>query len=86
MAILEKKAEDLVEEVDEDDKVERLDDIKKHVTASRVEERLARKKMERTTYLVAAIMSSVGITSMAAMAVYYRFAWQMEVLNILING
>jgi hypothetical protein len=28
---------------------------------------------------VAAVMSSLGITSMAAAAVYYRFAWQMEV-------
>ena len=31
------------------------------------------------TYLVAAVMSSFGITSMAIMAVYYRFSWQMEV-------
>jgi beta-carotene 3-hydroxylase len=39
----------------------------------------ARKQSERRTYLVAAVMSSLGITSMAAAAVYYRFAWQMEV-------
>ncbi|PWZ08047.1 hypothetical protein Zm00014a_016891 [Zea mays] len=40
--------------------------------------RAARKQSERRTYLVAAVMSSLGITSMAAAAVYYRFAWQME--------
>ncbi|KAF8780173.1 hypothetical protein HU200_001836 [Digitaria exilis] len=41
-------------------------------------ERAARKQSERRTYLVAAVMSSLGITSMAAAAVYYRFAWQMD--------
>uniref|UniRef100_I1P728 beta-carotene 3-hydroxylase n=1 Tax=Oryza glaberrima TaxID=4538 RepID=I1P728_ORYGL len=46
-----------------------------------VAERAARKQSERRTYLVAAVMSSLGITSMAAAAVYYRFAWQMEVGN-----
>ncbi|XP_076899262.1 beta-carotene hydroxylase 2, chloroplastic-like [Bidens hawaiensis] len=45
---------------------------------SRVEEKMARKKSERFTYLIAAIMSTFGITSMAVMAVYYRFSWQME--------
>ncbi|KAK6263151.1 hypothetical protein QUC31_008967 [Theobroma cacao] len=49
-----------------------------HVTLSRVEERLARKKLERTTYLLAATLSSLGISAMAVMAVYYRFSWQME--------
>lgn len=44
----------------------------------RVAERLARKKSERFTYLIAAVMSSFGITSMAVMACYYRFYWQME--------
>nr|XP_043615242.1 beta-carotene hydroxylase 2, chloroplastic-like [Erigeron canadensis] len=43
-----------------------------------VEEKMARKKSERLTYLVAAIMSTFGITSLAIMAVYYRFSWQME--------
>ncbi|XP_024969916.1 beta-carotene hydroxylase 2, chloroplastic-like [Cynara cardunculus var. scolymus] len=43
-----------------------------------VEEKMARKKSERFTYLIAAIMSTFGITSMAVMAVYYRFSWQME--------
>ncbi|KAL6589755.1 hypothetical protein ACP70R_050240 [Stipagrostis hirtigluma subsp. patula] len=46
--------------------------------ARAVAERVARKQSERRTYLVAAVMSSLGITSMAAAAVYYRFAWQME--------
>ncbi|KAJ4954847.1 hypothetical protein NE237_011630 [Protea cynaroides] len=44
----------------------------------RMVERLARKKSERYTYLVAAVMSSLGITSMAVAAVYSRFYWQME--------
>lgn len=44
-----------------------------------VEEKMKRKKSEKFTYLVAAIMSTFGITSMAVMAVYYRFSWQMEV-------
>ncbi|PON58197.1 Fatty acid hydroxylase [Parasponia andersonii] len=44
----------------------------------RVAEKLARKRSERFAYLVAAVMSSFGITSMAVMAVYYRFYWQME--------
>ncbi|KAL5217980.1 hypothetical protein ABZP36_018664 [Zizania latifolia] len=43
-----------------------------------VAESAARKQSERRTYLVAAVMSSLGITSMAAASVYYRFAWQME--------
>ncbi|XP_062216971.1 beta-carotene 3-hydroxylase, chloroplastic-like isoform X2 [Phragmites australis] len=46
--------------------------------ARAVAELAARKQSERRTYLVAAVMSSLGITSMAAAAVYYRFAWQME--------
>ncbi|XP_031383909.1 beta-carotene hydroxylase 2, chloroplastic-like [Punica granatum] len=48
------------------------------VINSRAAERLARKRSERFTYLIAAVMSSFGITSMAVMAVYYRFSWQME--------
>lgn len=47
--------------------------------AEKVAEKVARKKSKRFTYLVAAVMSSFGITSMAIMAVYYRFAWHMEV-------
>ncbi|KAG6481773.1 beta-carotene hydroxylase 2, chloroplastic-like isoform X1 [Zingiber officinale] len=44
----------------------------------RAAERKARKEAERRTYLIAAVMSSLGITSMAVAAVYYRFTWQME--------
>ncbi|KDP25394.1 hypothetical protein JCGZ_20550 [Jatropha curcas] len=81
-SVMKKKTEDAVVEViiDEDDKAQTFDDdIKKNrPLISRVEEKLARKKSERYTYLVAAILSSIGITSMAAMAVYYRFSWQME--------
>ncbi|KAM1407355.1 hypothetical protein ACFX2F_001954 [Malus domestica] len=52
------------------------------IPSVRVAERLSRKKSERFTYLVAAVMSSFGITSMAVMAVYYRFYWQMEGGNV----
>ncbi|MBA0744369.1 hypothetical protein Gogos_006996 [Gossypium gossypioides] len=48
------------------------------IKLSKSEERLAKKKFERTTYLLAAILSSLGISSMAIMAVYCRFSWQME--------
>lgn len=50
--------------------------------AARVAEKVARKKSERFTYLVAAVMSSLGITSMAVSAVYCRFFWQMEVTQL----
>lgn len=46
--------------------------------AARLAEKVARKRSERYTYLVAAVMSSFGITSMAVAAVYYRFYWQFE--------
>lgn len=52
--------------------------VEKQIAAGRLAEKVARKRSERFTYLVAAVMSSFGITSMAVMAVYYRFAWQME--------
>ncbi|KAH9605885.1 hypothetical protein KSS87_015305 [Heliosperma pusillum] len=45
---------------------------------ARLVKKIARKKSERFTYLVAAVMSSLGVTSLAIMAVYYRFYWQME--------
>ncbi|OMP06067.1 Fatty acid hydroxylase [Corchorus olitorius] len=48
------------------------------VTLSRVEEKLARKQSERTTYLLAAMLSTLGISSMAVLSVYYRFSLQME--------
>ncbi|CAK9185069.1 unnamed protein product [Ilex paraguariensis] len=56
------------------------EEVEKQISASeiRVAQKLARKRSERFTYLVAAVMSSFGITSMAVMAVYYRFSWQME--------
>ncbi|PKA60431.1 Beta-carotene 3-hydroxylase, chloroplastic [Apostasia shenzhenica] len=57
----------------EDDRKEEL-----RISTSRTEHRIARKRSERRTYLVAAVMSSLGFTSMAAASVYYRFAWQME--------
>lgn len=65
-----------VREVDGADK-KKLEQIR--ISESRVTERRERKRSERTTYLIAAVMSSLGITSMAVAAVYYRFAWQMEV-------
>lgn len=37
------------------------------------------RKRERDAYLLAAIASSIGFTTMAAGAVYYRFYWQMQV-------
>lgn len=52
------------------------------VVSAKLAEKLARKKSERFTYLVAAVMSSFGITSMAVLAVYYRFSWQMEVSGV----
>ncbi|KAJ9679522.1 hypothetical protein PVL29_021443 [Vitis rotundifolia] len=52
--------------------------VASQISAARMAEKLARKRSERLTYLVAAVMSSFGITSMAVMAVYYRFSWQME--------
>nr|ACU18541.1 unknown [Glycine max] len=48
------------------------------VLSQKLAEKLARKESESFTYLIAAVMSSFGITSMAVFAVYYRFAWQME--------
>ncbi|KAJ4712020.1 Beta-carotene hydroxylase [Melia azedarach] len=62
-------------------KIEKEDFVKKQnqkKVLSCVEEKQARKKTERQAYLVAAIMSSIGISSMAVLAVYYRFSWQME--------
>ncbi|XP_068634433.1 beta-carotene hydroxylase 2, chloroplastic-like [Aristolochia californica] len=48
------------------------------IFSDRLAEKFARKKSERYTYLVAAVMSTFGITSMAVTAVYYRFWWQFE--------
>ena len=80
--VKEKNTENNVIQVEKENTVEYTDNnIKNQVTTTHVvSERLARKTLERYTYLVAAIMSSFGVTSMAAMSVYYRFSWQMEVL------
>ncbi|WCJ36714.1 Beta-carotene hydroxylase 2 chloroplastic [Euphorbia peplus] len=54
------------------------EEVNYQILTPRVTERLARKRSERSTYLVAAVMSTFGITSMAVLACYYRFYWQME--------
>nr|XP_029119886.1 beta-carotene hydroxylase 2, chloroplastic isoform X2 [Elaeis guineensis] len=51
----------------------------RRILLDRTAEKIARKQAERRTYLAAAVLSSLGITSMAVAAVYYRFYWQMEV-------
>ena len=74
-----------ISQVQKENAVQYVDnDIRNEVaTTSRVvSERLSRKTSERYTYLVAAIMSSFGITSMAATSVYYRFSLQMEVTHL----
>ncbi|KAL4603766.1 hypothetical protein ACB092_10G147100 [Castanea dentata] len=71
-----------ISQVQKENAVQYVDnDIRNEVTTTSrvVSERLARKTSERYTYLVAAIMSSFGITSMVAISVYYRFSLQMEV-------
>ncbi|XP_074282231.1 beta-carotene hydroxylase 2, chloroplastic-like [Silene latifolia] len=55
-----------------------IEDGDRRMADARLVKKLARKKSERFTYLVAAVMSSFGVTSLAIMAVYYRFHWQME--------
>lgn len=67
--------------VDNDERLESTNAIDPELLALRLAEKLERKKSERFTYLIAAVMSSFGITSMAVMAVYYRFSWQMEVIT-----
>ncbi|KAM3735946.1 hypothetical protein ACB098_10G125900 [Castanea mollissima] len=70
-----------ISQVQKENAVQYVDnDIGNEVTTTSrvVSERLARKTSERYTYLVAAIMSSFGITSMVAISVYYRFSLQME--------
>jgi beta-carotene 3-hydroxylase len=55
-----------------------LEEEARAAAVRRVAEMTARKRSERRTYLVAAVMSSLGVTSMAVAAVYYRFSWQMK--------
>lgn len=59
------------------------DETETQIAAARLAEKIERKRSERLTYLIAAVMSSFGVTSMGIMAVYYRFAWQMEVQFVL---
>lgn len=42
-------------------------------------EKMASEQSERRAYLMAAVMSILGITSLAVAAIYYRFYCQMEV-------
>lgn len=44
----------------------------------RLLEKQTKRNAERTTYLFAAIASTVGITFLSAGAVYYRFAWHTK--------
>ncbi|KAL1206748.1 Beta-carotene 3-hydroxylase 2 [Cardamine amara subsp. amara] len=61
-----------------DDKPESTTSSSEFLATSRLLKKAEKKKLERFTYLIAAVMSSFGITSMAVMAVYYRFYWQMK--------
>ncbi|KAF9617962.1 hypothetical protein IFM89_039255, partial [Coptis chinensis] len=63
----------LITQIEEENVEENLNS-----TSLRVAERLAKKKSKRSTYLIAALMCSFGITSLAILSVYYRFSWQME--------
>ncbi|TKY51337.1 Beta-carotene 3-hydroxylase 1 [Spatholobus suberectus] len=63
----------------EEEEKEEEEEVSLQAVSARVAEKLARKRSQRFTYLVAAVMSSFGVTSMAVFAVYYRFSWQMEV-------
>ncbi|KAH7513887.1 hypothetical protein FEM48_Zijuj11G0030300 [Ziziphus jujuba var. spinosa] len=74
LSAVDKKTEDTVQILKSKD----INESETRIIIPKVAERLARKKSERYTYLVAAIMSSLGVTSAAIMAVYYRFSWQME--------
>lgn len=64
-----------------DDRPESTSSTENLATSRRLQ-KAERKENERFTYLIAAVMSSFGITSMAIMAVYYRFSWQMEVKKL----
>ena len=56
-------------------------------TASVTPEKKKRnRKGERTVYLLAATAGSLGFTTLAAGAVYYRFVWQMQVSLHVLEG
>ncbi|XP_043717126.1 beta-carotene hydroxylase 1, chloroplastic [Telopea speciosissima] len=74
--VLEEKKQGIGSSAEEDITEESPDEV--NPISQRMAERLERKRSERYAYLVAAVMSSLGITSMAIAAVYYRFYWQME--------
>lgn len=76
--------EDHTQRTQMDNSTEKFPDysLDSQISTQRLAEKLSRKKSERFTYLVAAVMSSFGITSMAVLAVYYRFYWQLEVLYV----
>lgn len=44
---------------------------------TKMHQKMARRKKEQKTYLLAAIASSTGFTAMSAAAVIYRFVWHM---------
>lgn len=79
LIVMEKKTEDYIK-VSEGMTPKILEDSKEvGIVISRTEQILARKRKERDTYLVAALLSSLGVSSAAILAVYYRFSWQMQV-------
>ncbi|XP_010445052.1 PREDICTED: beta-carotene 3-hydroxylase 2, chloroplastic [Camelina sativa] len=62
----------------DEDKPESTTSSLEMLATTRLIKKAERKKTERMTYFIAAVMSSFGITSMAIIAVYYRFYWQMK--------
>lgn len=86
--IVEKKRDDkdiVVAESSTDHRCESKSKDGQTVTIPGTEERHERKRNERHTYLVAALMSSVGVSSASILAVYYRFYCQIQVkVNLII--
>ncbi|PON35883.1 Fatty acid hydroxylase [Parasponia andersonii] len=76
--VLKQKREQHSTQVSNDTNPRKIDESKAQIIVPRIEERLARMKTGRNTYLAAAVMSSLGVTSAAIIAVYYRFSWQMQ--------
>ncbi|KAG1362377.1 Beta-carotene hydroxylase 1, chloroplastic [Cocos nucifera] len=69
---------EITEETGISDVASSEEEEKRRISLDRTAEKMARKQSERRTYLMGAVMSSLGITFMAIAAVYYRFYWQME--------